>query len=145
MSTFETSREIPASPSEVFAALETTTRLASWWGPEGFRNAFKVCEFRPGGAWQFTMHGPDGSKHPNESLFLEIARDRKVVIQHLSQPRFRLTVTLSPSGSGTLVTWSQSFEDPAVAEAIRHIVVPANEQNLDRLAANVRMGGNSVD
>ncbi len=37
MSTFETSREIPASPGEVFAAFETTNRLASWWGPKGLR------------------------------------------------------------------------------------------------------------
>lgn len=144
MSAFETSREIPASPAEVFAAFETPTRLANWWGPNGFRNTFKVCEFRSGGAWQFTMHGPDGSNHWNESLFVEIERDRKLVIHHLSQPRFRLTVTLSPSGTGTLVIWSQAFEDPVVAEAVRHIVVPANEQNLDRLAADVRTGGNRV-
>jgi uncharacterized protein YndB with AHSA1/START domain len=137
MSIFETSREIPATPAEVFAAFETSTRLANWWGPMGFRNTFEVCEFRPGGAWRFTMHGPDGSNHRNESTFVEIERDRKVVIHHLSQPRFRLTVTLTPSGPGTRVTWSQSFEDPAVAESVRHIVVPANEQNLDRLAAEV--------
>lgn len=30
-----------------------------------------------------------------------------------------------------------TFEVPTVAEAVRHIVVPANEQNLDRLTAEV--------
>lgn len=36
MSTFETSRDIPASAAEVFAAFEAPTRLANWWGPKGF-------------------------------------------------------------------------------------------------------------
>ena len=38
---------------------------------------------------------------------------------------------------GTLVSWSQGFENPDVAKSIEHIVVPANEQNLDRLIAEV--------
>lgn len=138
MTTFETSRLIPATPDEVFAAFEAPARLANWWGPDGFRNTFEVCEFRTGGDWRFTMHGPDGTDYPNESRFAEIERARRVVIDHVCAPRFRLTVTLTPSGTGTLLTWSQAFEDPAVAEAVRHIVVPANEQNLDRLTDEVR-------
>jgi Activator of Hsp90 ATPase homolog 1-like protein len=144
MSTFDTSRDIPASPAEVFAAFETPARLAHWWGPDGFRNTFTVCEFKPGGAWQLTMHGPDGSNYPNESVFLDIERDRKVLIHHLSLPRFQLSVTLAPSETGTLLTWSQAFEDPAVAQAVRHIVVPANEQNLDRLTAEVLNPGHGA-
>jgi uncharacterized protein YndB with AHSA1/START domain len=144
MSTFNTTRDIPANPADVFAAFEVPARLARWWGPDGFRNTFKVCEFKPGGAWQFTMHGPDGSNYPNESVFLDIERDRTVVIHHLSLPRFQLTVTLAPSATGTLLSWSQAFEDPAVAQAVRHIVVPANEQNLDRLTAEVLDAGDKT-
>ena len=83
------------------------------------------------------MRGPDGSTYPNESVFSEIETDRKVVIDHVCQPFFRLTVELSRSATGTLLTWNQAFADAAVAEAVRHIVEPANEQNLDRLAAEV--------
>jgi hypothetical protein len=35
------------------------------------------------------------------------------------------------------VSWSQAFEKSEVARRIEHIVVPANEQNLDRLSAEV--------
>jgi hypothetical protein len=45
---------------------------------------------------------------------------------------------LEGTSAGTLVTWEQVFDDPAVANAIRHIVEPANEQNLDRLTAEVQ-------
>jgi uncharacterized protein YndB with AHSA1/START domain len=137
MTTFQTSREIPATPAAVFAAIADPQRLARWWGPDGFRNTFEVCEFRPGGAWKFTMHGPDGANYPNESVFIAIEVNRRVVIDHICQPLFRLTVELVASASGTLVHWTQVFEDAAVATAVAHIVEPANEQNLARLAAEV--------
>jgi uncharacterized protein YndB with AHSA1/START domain len=137
MTTFHASRDIPASPDQVFAAFSDPQRLARWWGPAGFTNTFNVCEFRPGGRWSFVMHGPDGGHHPNESVFAEIEPPSRVVVQHTSQPTFRLTVTLAPSAGGTAVSWAQAFESADVASRIEHIVVPANEQNLDRLAAEV--------
>jgi len=137
MSTFQTSREIPTSIEKTFAAISDPERLARWWGPAGFTNTFNLCEFKTGGRWSFTMHGPDGKSYPNESLFAEIESPTKVVVQHLSEPHFRLTISLAPSESGTVVSWSQAFEKPDVAKAVEHIVVPANEQSLDRLSAEV--------
>jgi uncharacterized protein YndB with AHSA1/START domain len=134
---FQTSREIPAHPSSVFAAFENSDRLAAWWGPAGFSNTFDTCEFKPGGEWSYVMHGPDGRDYPNESVFREIEPFRRIVIHHVSKPRYLLTVTLEPVDGGTLVRWEQEFENPNVARGIEHIVVPANEQNLDRLSAEV--------
>ena len=144
MTTFNTSREIPATVEQVFAAISDPQRLARWWGPAGFTNTFSVCEFKTGGRWSFVMHGPDGHNYPNESVFADIEPPRKVVIQHVVEPKFRLTILLAPSagtgagtGAGTLVSWSQAFESPEVASRIEHIVVPANEENLDRLSVEV--------
>jgi len=137
MTTFQTTREIPASPGDVFAAFAATERLAKWWGPAGFRNTFDVCDFRPGGAWEFTMHGPDGANYPNTSQFVEVDAPHKVVIDHTCAPFFRLTVEFAACGNATRVSWVQVFEDPEVAAAVAHIVVPSNEQNLDRLTAEV--------
>ena len=137
MTTFQTSRDIAATPTAVFAAFADPQRLARWWGPEGFHNRFELCDIRPGGAWKFTMHGPDGASYPNESVFVAIEPDRLVVIDHVCQPLFRLTVDLLPSATGTLVRWTQVFADAAVAAAVAPIVEPANAQNLARLAAEV--------
>jgi len=140
MTTFNTSREIPATVEQVFAAISDPQRLARWWGPAGFTNTFSVCEFKAGGRWSFVMHGPDGHNYPNESVFADIEAPRKVVIQHVVEPKFRLTILLAPSagkGAGTLVSWSQAFESPEVASRIEHIVFPANEENLDRLSVEV--------
>jgi uncharacterized protein YndB with AHSA1/START domain len=144
VSTFKTSREIPAPPTDVFAAISDPVRLARWWGPAGFTNTFKVCEFRPGGKWSFIMHGPDGTNYPNENTFVEVDPARKVVIRHLSEPKFDLTIELSPAGSGTLVRWTQILEDAAFARRVEAIITPANEQNLDRLTAEVSRGRSSA-
>lgn len=135
--TFNTSREIPATPEQIFAAFSDPKRLALWWGPAGFTNTFHVCEFKKGGRWSYIMHGPERGQYANESVFAEIESARKVVIQHVSKPRYLLTITLNPSAAGTVVGWSQAFEDPEVGKRIEHIVVPANEENLDRLSKEV--------
>lgn len=137
MTPFTTSREIPAGVEQVFAAFSHPERLARWWGPAGFTNTFDVCEFKTGGHWSFVMHGPDGRNYPNESVFEEIEPPGKIIIQHVSEPKYRLTVILAPSASGTLVSWSQAFESAKAASRLEHIVVPSNEQNLDRLTAEV--------
>lgn len=137
MSPFSTRRFFAAPPAALFAAIEDGTRLARWWGPEGFTNRFDVFEFRPAGRWIFTMVGPDGREYPNESMFTAIEPDRRVVIRHVCPPLFQLTITLQPEAAGTLLGWVQAFDDPEVAAAVRAIVEPANEQNLDRLAAEL--------
>lgn len=145
MTTFSTTRQLAASPSAVFAAIKDAERLAKWWGPNGFSNRFETFEFQTGGHWVFNMIGPDGQVYPNESVFSHIEPERQVVIQHVCPPHFQLTITLEPLSTGTLAAdttqtllhWDQAFSDASVAEAIRHIVEPANEQNIDRLSAEL--------
>lgn len=137
MSVFRHAREIPASPEVVFSAIQDPARLARWWGPEGFTNTFHTFEFREGGAWLFTMHGPDGTDYPNQSEFLEIVPPSLVRIKHINLPIFELSIALEPSATGTLVSWVGVFENHEFAENMRQFLEGANEQNLDRLAIEV--------
>lgn len=139
MTTFKTSRELAASVEEVLAAFRTPERLARWWGPAGFTNTFHTFEFEPGGRWVYNMHSPNGGNPANESVF-ETVGPNEIVIRHISKPLYRLTIGLEPTEAGTLVTWSQEFDDAEVAKRIEKIVVPANEQNLDKLAEELKRG-----
>jgi len=129
----QTQRIIPFSPGRVYAAFADGKTLATWWGPNGFTNEFEVFEFKIGGRWQFTMIGPNGARHPNQSILLDLKPAEKVVLRHDCAPFFTLTVTLESHPSGTLLRWEGIFDDAKVLEAIIHIIVPANEQNIDRL------------
>jgi len=137
----QTARTLPFPPDAVYGAFASAAVLASWWGPAGFSNTFQVFEFREGGRWQFVMHGPGGQDFANECVFTTLVPGRQVVIRHACAPYFVLTVLLTPVAGGTQVSWIQAFDDAATAEAVRHIVVPANEQNLDRLTAALAAGG----
>lgn len=137
MSTFRHARTFAATPDAVFAAIADPARLARWWGPAGHTNTFHTFEFREGGRWIFTMHGPDGTDYPNESAFLEIVPGALVRIQHVNLPRFTLTITLTPVEGGTDLLWVGVFENAAFAESLRDFLETADEQNLDRLEAEV--------
>ncbi|PAW65534.1 MAG: polyketide cyclase [Opitutia bacterium Tous-C1TDCM] len=134
MAVFRQERIMPVRPEEVFAAISDPARLARWWGPAGFSNTFETFEFRAGGRWLFTMHGPDGKNYPNESRFLEIVPNALVRIQHTNLPHFELSLALAPEGAGTRLTWVAVFEDAEFAEKLRSFLETANAQNLDRLA-----------
>lgn len=141
MHTFSTRRHLAAQPAAVFSAIRDGARLARWWGPQGFTNRFEVFEFREAGRWVFEMVGPDGTRYPNTSVFERIEPDRLVVVRHDCAPHFRLTLALEPMAGGTMLRWDQAFDDADVAAAVAHIVEPANEQNLDRLAGELGLPG----
>lgn len=137
MKTFQTVREFSCSPASIFRVIANPESLTRWWGPDGFNNTFSRFEFKPGGKWSFIMHGPDGNDYPNESEFAEIIPNAKVVIRHVCEPFFTLTVQIEETEDGSKVHWIQEFDSEDVAEMVAHIVIPANEQNLDRLAAEI--------
>lgn len=130
-------RFIPASPAAVFAAMADPARVARWWGPAGFTNTIQLYEFSPGGRWLLTMHGPDGKSYPNESRFTRIVPDRLFEIEHLNGHHFVLTLELRSRPGGTELMWRQTFDTAAHYQTLAQFVATANEQNLDRLAAEV--------
>ncbi len=131
--TLSTARVFQATPQEIDHAFAHADLFARWWGPAGFRSTFHVFEFRPGGRWVHTLHGPDGTDYANECRFVDIVPGERVVIEHLSAPWF--TLTLAQQDGGTRLGWRQSFADAETCARLAPICVPSNEQNLDRLQA----------
>lgn len=121
----------------VWIAWTDPVHLAKWWGPKEFTNTFHQFELKPGGVWEFTMHGPDGTDYPNQSRFVEITPPERLVFDHLSGHKFRVTTTFETIDQRTNVTFRMRFEDPDECERIRPFVTEANEQNFDRLEAEL--------
>jgi uncharacterized protein YndB with AHSA1/START domain len=131
-------RVVDAPREAVFRAWTEAEHLARWWGPNGFASTFEVFEPRPGGAWRFTFHGPDGTDYPNELVYVALESPERVVLDHLSGHRFRVTATFDDVAGKTRVTFRQTFEDAAECAKVRAFAVDANEQNLDRMAAELK-------
>jgi uncharacterized protein YndB with AHSA1/START domain len=131
-------RLIAAPVAEVFSAFSDPNRLAQWWGPKGFANTFHEFDFRPGGIWRFTMRGPDGTAYAMDHRFTEIVSMERIVVRHIQPGHdFTLTITVADRDARTEIVWTMLFDDPAEAVRVRPFVVPANEQNIDRLAAHL--------
>ncbi|HET9484787.1 MAG TPA: SRPBCC family protein [Xanthomonadales bacterium] len=133
---FVHSRVIEAAPGRVFDAIRDPARLARWWGPNGFTSTVHAFEFRPGGALRLTLHAPDGADYPNDYVFAGIEAPQRVVIERPGEAHhFVLTITLDPHERGTRVGWRQVFDTAEERARLAPVVPDANEQNLDRLAA----------
>lgn len=120
----------------LFEACSNSDHLVHWWGPEGFTNTFHEFDLRPGGAWRFVMHGPDGAEYAMDKEFVEIVRPERIVLQHLQEGHnFQMTMTFEDDPGGTRLTWRMLFEDPEESARLRDVISDANEQNFDRLQA----------
>ena len=133
--TLITRRRLPHPAATVFAAFSDPAVLGRWWGPNGFTTRFEQFAFETGARWVYVMEGPNGARYPNEAEIRVLHPPTQLVLAHVSAPRFELTVTCREREGATEVEWVQVFEDPAVAARLRHVAEPANEENLDRLAA----------
>jgi uncharacterized protein YndB with AHSA1/START domain len=124
-------------PKALFNAFADPQKLAQWWGPAGFTNTFEEFDFRPGGFWRFTMHGPDGADYINESQFIEITEPQRIIFMHLrTMHKFKMTMTFEAiKGNKTRLSWRQEFETAEECERVMKFAGPANEENFDRLEA----------
>ncbi|MGC1273092.1 MAG: SRPBCC family protein [Planctomycetaceae bacterium] len=129
------SRVFDAPRMRVYEAFRDPEQLACWWGPKDFTNSLHEFDFRPGGLWRFTMHGPDGVDFLNESVFEEIVEPGRIVFRHREPIHgFQMAMTFSEQGDQTTLTWRMCFDSAEECDRVRALVVEANEQNFDRLA-----------
>ena len=137
------SRTIEGPRSLVFEAYTAVEHLAQWWGPDGFTTTTRSFEFRPGGVWDFLMHGPDGTDYPNWIRWLEIVPPERLVLLHgerADDPRaFHHTVTFMERGGATEVTMRAVFQTKEQRDEVieRYHAIEGGKQTLGRLAAYV--------
>src|SRR5258706_255326 len=134
--TFDARREL------VFEAFSHAEALARWWGPHGFSTTTHGLDFRPGGEWKYTMHGPDGTDYPNRIVYDEIAWPERIVFSHYGgidgvPPEHRSTITFEAVGEKTRLTMRMVFGSKAQRDAVveKYHADEGGRQTLERLAA----------
>lgn len=129
-----TSRIVDFPAAKVFKAWSHPEHLKTWWGPKGFTNTFHEFDFRPGGKWIFTMHGPDKGHYENACEFIEIVEPKLIAWKRHSQPLFQVVFTFEQIAENkTQVHFRMIFDAAEQCSKLRPYVVDKNEENFDRL------------
>lgn len=135
-------RLINAPRELVFAVWTDVKHLEKWWGPNGFSTTTKDFDFKPGGLWFHTMHGPDGTDYPNEVYYEVIIAPERIEYSHgggddegVNDAQFHTTVTFDDEGGKTRVTMKSVFQ---TAKQRNHVVekyhaIEGGEQHLSRM------------
>jgi uncharacterized protein YndB with AHSA1/START domain len=124
----------------VFEAYADVAHLSQWWGPNGFTTTTRSFEFRPGGVWEFIMHGPDGTDYPNRIEWREIVPPERIVFLHgegEDDPNpFISTVTLVERGDATEITLQSVFKTKEQRDLVveRYHAIEGARQTLGRLS-----------
>ena len=112
----EITRLLNAPAELVYKVWTDPEHLKNWWGPKGFTTTIHYMDLQPGGKWNLTLHGPDGTSYKNESVFIEIVENKRIVSKHLTGPVFEMTATFEAQGDKTLFTMSMTFETAAIRQ-----------------------------
>ena len=116
--------------------------MGKWWGPTGFTTTTHEMSVKPGGAWRFIMHGPDGTDYDNEILYHEVVKPERLVYDH-GEPgkpgHFKVWVTFAEEAGKTRLTMRSLFETAAARDfVIREVkAIEGGNQTLDRLEAHL--------
>ena len=73
------SRILHAPRELAWKAMTSPEHVVNWWGPRGFTTTIKEMNVKPGGTWQYVMHGPDGTDYPNKIVFTEVVAPERLV------------------------------------------------------------------
>lgn len=127
-------RVFPYAQALVFQAWANPQHLQNWWGPAGFTNTFHVFDFRVGGRWRFTMHGPDKGHYENECEFIQIEAPYLIAWKRHSKPLFNIVASFEAVGEHeTKLVFKMLFDTAAACAKLKPYVVDKNEENFDRL------------
>ncbi len=127
-------RVFNAAPERLFALFGNPDHLIHWWGPVGFTTTIQEFDLRPGGRWHLTMGAPDGTEYAMEKEFVEVVAGARIVHDHLQEGhRFLMTMIFADHAQGTELTWRMRFADAAEFARVQPYIIPANEENFDRL------------
>ncbi|MBY0369711.1 SRPBCC domain-containing protein [bacterium] len=143
--TLSITRVYDAPVKAVWDAWTDPQQVAKWWGPRGFTITTHSKDLRPGGHWDYTMHGPDGTDYPNTTVYHEVETHARLVYDHGGHkerpPLFRVTVVFSENRGKTTMEMSMTLPSPEAAEETRKFIKKAGgESTWDRLGEYLAEG-----
>jgi len=134
-------RQLDAPRELVWEAFTDRKQVAQWWGARGFSTTIEEMDLRPGGVWQLTLHGPDGTDYPIKNVYVEVVKPERIVYSHGGgrkgglDANFQLTWTFEEQGDTTLLTGRMVFPTAAARDLVEkeYGAIESGNQTLDKL------------
>jgi len=134
-------RVFNASRNLVWSAWTEQKHILHWWGPNGFTNTIHKMEVKPGGVWEFIMHGPDGTDYPNKIVFTEVVKPELLKFDHGSDNpndpgQFKVTVNFKViEAKKTEITMRMVFQTKEARDLVveKYGAIEGNTQTMNRL------------
>ncbi len=132
-------RTYEAPLEAVWDAWVDPLQASEWWGPRGFTLTTHSKDFKVGGTWHYTMHGPDKADYINKTRYLEIEPHKKMTYDHGGnderKPLFRVNVNFCEKDSKTSMAMRMTFPTSEEAKRSRGFIKKAGgDATWDRLA-----------
>ena len=146
-------RVFSAPRATVWAAWIDPWQVSQWWGPRGFTTTMSEMDPRPGGLWRMVMHGPDGTRYPNECVFTEVIPQQRIAYRQSGGKEgaplehFETIATFEDESNGTRVSLRTIFESP---ESRNHNVrvygsIEGTQQMFERLQNHLNDSKTAID
>ena len=150
------SRQISATPAQIYGALTDPSLLCEWLAPSGMRLAVEHFDPKVGGRYRMTLTysggghtrgKSSGDSDVVEGQFLELMPDRRVVqaVRFESSDaafagEMRITWSVEPANGGSVVTVTCSDVPEGISESDHLDGLNASLDNLSALFVSARSG-----
>jgi len=132
----EIERIVPAAPATVFEAFCDPEKLATWWGPRGFRTPAVELEARVGERYRIEMQPPQGAPFHLTGEFLKVEAPIRLSYTFAWEPpdpddvETRVELSFQDLGESTKVALTQG---PFKTDARRALHRDGWSESFDRL------------
>jgi len=138
------SRQLPASPEDVFKAWTDPALLAKWFGPHGVTTTAAEVDLRVGGKYRFTMQEPDGTLHHPNGEYRVIDRPKKLVFTWIldgqgcsgsdgSYTETQVTIELEDMNGSSRLILTHDFLPGEESKAAHHMGWTGSLERLEEL------------
>jgi len=135
-------REFAAPRRLVFTAWTTPEHVAHWYGLRFLTLAVCEIDLRPGGAWRYVMHAPDGSEYGFSGVYQEVVPPERLVysegFEAMPGHEYVVTLTLDEQDGKTTLTSTSLYQSMADRDGHLNSGMEAgSRETLERLAEHL--------
>ncbi|PTQ99539.1 uncharacterized protein YndB with AHSA1/START domain [Mucilaginibacter yixingensis] len=125
-------REFAAPVEKVWKAWTEPELLDKWWAPRPWRTETKTMDFSEGGAWLYSMVGPEGERHWCRADYKSITPGS----EYSAVDAF-CDENGTPSGMAPSMSWHLRFSSTATGTRVDITITFEKEEDLEAI---VKMG-----